>query len=106
MAEDINHEMRGQKMKAKSLLTIILLFLLFLIAVLSNPTEKQYISWLKEDHKASSQQPPESEIEVFAPALSGTETTNYFLFSIYQTELEDGSKQKTLGLLNNFFAIN
>ncbi|MHC0038742.1 DUF4359 domain-containing protein [Pseudoneobacillus sp. C159] len=92
-------------MKAKVVLSLILLFSAILLAILSNPTERQYISWLKEELKTNTHQPVDQEIEVFSPTLLETKTANYFLFSIYQTELENGGTQKTLGLLNNFFVI-
>lgn len=91
-------------MKAKALITCIFLFLFLLLTVLSNPPEREFISWLKEHDNP----PFDLEMEVFATSTLEAETTtkNYLLFSIYNTNLPNGENEKTLGIFNNFFELS
>lgn len=91
-------------MKAKALINLIILCLFFLLTVLSNPPEREYISWLKEHNNP----PINLDVEVFAPSSLEAETTtkNYLLFSLYHTKLQNGEIEKTLGIFNNFFVLS
>ena len=84
-----------------------------LVALLAtNPSSDDYVAWLKEkiaDSAATTgeQQIGKALLELFGgPLVSvATQRNNYFLFSIFVTQLDDQHRLTTVGLLKNFFPL-
>jgi predicted RNA-binding protein associated with RNAse of E/G family len=76
----------------------------------TNPTQDEYVSWLKQQatNEAGGDQFGKALMAILGgPILNlGTTREEFFLFSIYHTDLGTGAKINVLGLFHHFIPIN
>jgi Domain of unknown function (DUF4359) len=91
-------------MKKKFIL--ILIFTISLIALTSNPSKADYVSFVK-DELSSDGHPI---LGAFASPLVSAFTTkqNFGLFTVYETRFDDKDKEylKAIGIFNHFFWLH
>jgi hypothetical protein len=89
------------------LAALILFMLLLFILVITNPSKGDYINWLKEEAISRSDNSLEKGmIEVLGAAVidASTETSNFVVFSIFETNLGNNTII-AIGVANNFIPI-
>ena len=85
----------------------MLFTLLIVIFAITNPSKGDYISWLKEEAiSRSNNYLEQGMIEVLGAAVieASTETRNYIVFSVFETNLGN-STIIAIGVANNFIPI-
>ncbi len=94
----------------KKLLFIIIL--LIFVLVLTNPTQADYNSWVNEKLAQKLEYNSKGTVgKVISPLTnmlvnSVTERHNYYIFSIYETEIANNEINKTVGILKMFVDLN
>lgn len=102
---------RNSKPKKSFVLPIIISALLGLL-VYTNPTLEKYGDFVQQQviqHSKTSKERIEASLFT-APLMAWgfmfvTERTNYYLFSVYETNLEEIGRLRALGILNNFIFL-
>ncbi len=94
----------------KKLLFVIVLLLFVL--VLTNPTQADYNSWVNEELAQQLDYNSEGAVgKAISPLTnmlvnSVTERHNYYIFSIYETEIANNEINKTIGILKMFVNLD
>ncbi|WP_024613363.1 DUF4359 domain-containing protein [Clostridium sp. Ade.TY] len=96
-------------MRKLSKILLLSIILLLFCSIFTNPTKKEFVEWSRNNMKLNSK----NIFEYSAVSLLGeaalttkTEVNNYFIFSIFETNLNSNSKSvKTLGLFNKFIPL-
>jgi hypothetical protein len=86
---------------------LILFALLLIILAITNPSKGDYVSWLKEEAISRSDNSLEQGmIEVLGAAVidASTETSNFVVFSVFETNLGNNTII-AIGVANNFIPI-
>lgn len=100
-----NNVTEGTKSRYKWWVVLVLVLALLAIA---NPSKSEYTSWaVDQAKKEASDQYSKEFIESVGGSMISAVTTrsNYFLFSIYTTKIEE-QKAVTLGVFNCFFMLS
>jgi hypothetical protein len=80
--------------------------------VATNPSSDEYIAWLKDKISDSAATTTEQRIgkallELFGGPIASatTQRNNYFLFSVFITQIDNQNRLTTIGLLRNFIPL-
>lgn len=82
--------------------------LLVLILALTNPTQEDFVAWVKDKAYAKTDNAGARFLtDLLASPLvaATTERSNLLVFSLYDTQLSPGKHRKTLGILRSFFPL-
>jgi hypothetical protein len=88
---------------------LLFIGIVVILMAITNPTKQEYISWFKDELKKESEYDLlDWGIEWFAPNLidGATMASDYVLFSIYKTNIQNDIVITTLGLFKNFIPIS
>ncbi|MDF2984569.1 MAG: hypothetical protein K0R50_79 [Eubacterium sp.] len=91
---------------------IVILFLLLFLLVVTNPNQSDYNSWVSENLAEKLNYNSEGALGKALSPLSDvvvnsvTDRHNYFIFSIYETNLGSTEFTKTLGICKFFISLN
>lgn len=95
-------------MRIKILVCTTIFALLTIVALCTNPTKQQYISWVKDEliNTSNGQGVVGVLTSMIAPTIldGTTQTENYYLFSLYKTKIAD-NEMVTLGVFDKFIEI-
>jgi len=88
---------------------LLVMGIIALILGMTNPSEAEYKEWFTKQMKDQS----ESDLLDFGIDLLGpdyvekeTSYTNYIVFSMYKTELQNATEVTAIGLFSNFFFVS
>ncbi len=93
----------------KKLLLVIIL--LIIVLLLTNPTQADYNSWVNEKLAQQLEYNSKGAIgKVISPLTnmlvnSVTERHNYYIFSIYETEIANNEINRTIGFFKMFVSL-
>jgi len=96
----------------KVILVLILLILFIFVLVLTNPTQEDYNSWVNEKVTQELKVESNGMVGKVTSKLtdlivnSVSERHNYYIFSIYETNIADQKLSKTLGILKTFIKLD
>jgi hypothetical protein len=82
--------------------------LLLLILALTNPTQDDFVTWVKAKAYEKTDNPGARFLtDLFASPLvaATTQRSNLVIFSLYDTQLSPGKHKKILGILRNFIPV-
>lgn len=94
----------------KPLILTLLLIASAFFCLFTNPTEEDYLNWVQTQYtsqQAASQKGlAEVFLQVVGPTLikKSTTSTNYLIFTLYETKFE-GNCMQTIGILDHFFPL-
>lgn len=95
--------------KIRVLISVAVIGLFVILLSTTNPNKEEYLSWFNEEAMQKNDNILESGA-VFVMNKVGvfegiTTSSNYLLFSIYNTKLTDNRNIVVLGLFNNFIQL-
>lgn len=94
----------------KPLILTLLLIASAFFCLFTNPTEEKYLNWVQTQYTSQQATSRKGLAEVFlqvvGPTLikKSTTSTNYLIFTLYETKFE-GNCMQTIGILDHFFPL-
>lgn len=88
---------------------LIILILLAIILIITNPTKQDYVDWAKQQVVNNSNTGFEKAIVYLIGdnILNDVTTTkNFVIFSLFETNIDETHNYITIGILKNFISLN
>lgn len=95
----------------KRIMTLFLVIIVIFVLSLTNPDRTQYIDWMNnKTMEQSSNLLTKGIFSIAGKSIfnAGTKKSDYYIFSIYETDFTDDGfgKVTSLGILNHFIQLN